>query len=47
MHQSFFDEYLQYVGESEVPAGYTRWSAIVGIGSLLEKSIWVDPDYPQ
>lgn len=39
---SFFSKYIQYVGESEVPTSYTRWSAIVGIGSLLDKSTWIE-----
>lgn len=35
MSNDFFSNYIQYVGETESPAIYHRWSAISGIGALL------------
>jgi hypothetical protein len=35
MPEDFFRQYLQYVGDTESPAIYHRWSAITGIGALL------------
>ena len=35
MPDDFFSNYIQYVGETESPAIYHRWSAIAGIGALL------------
>lgn len=37
---SFFKEYLDYVGESESPDIYHRWTAISLIGSVLGRNFW-------
>lgn len=38
----FFRHYLQYHGESEVPAVYNRWAAIVALGALLGRRFYLD-----
>lgn len=37
----FIKSYLDYVGESEVPTTFHRWSALAGIGAILERNIYV------
>ena len=37
----FFDNYFTYVGASEAPAIYHRWSAISMLGALLCRSTWL------
>jgi hypothetical protein len=37
----FFDNYFKYVGASEAPAIYHRWSAISMLGALLCRSTWL------
>lgn len=37
----FFEKYFEYVGLSESPAIYHRWSAISAIGALLSRSVWI------
>ena len=36
----FFNEYFDYVGETESPMLYHRWSAISMLGALLSRSVW-------
>lgn len=38
---SFINNYLQYTSDSEVPVTFHRWSALVGIGAILERNIYV------
>lgn len=40
--QDFISRYLNYVGYTEVPLVFHRWSAIAGIGALLGKSVWFE-----
>ena len=37
---SFFDDYFEYVGETEAPMLYHRWCALSMIGTLLCRSTW-------
>lgn len=37
----FFKTYFEYVGETEAPLLYHRWSVISAIGALLGRSIWI------
>ena len=37
----FFNSYLGYTGDSEVPVTFHRWSAIAGIGAILERNIYI------
>jgi|SRR6188768_1740050 len=41
MAADFFDAYLAYTAGGEVPICYHRWSAIVGIGALLERNAYL------
>lgn len=41
MAQDFFEAYLEYTRGGEVPICYHRWSAIVGIGALLERNAYL------
>ena len=41
MSSSFFGSYLQYTSESEVPACFSRWSAIASVATLLERNTWI------
>jgi energy-coupling factor transporter ATP-binding protein EcfA2 len=41
MAADFFDAYLAYTAGGEVPICYHRWSAIVGIGALLERDAYL------
>ena len=36
----FFKEYFDYVGESEAPAIYHRWSAVSMLSALLCRNVW-------
>lgn len=38
---SFFSSYLAYTNDSEVPISFHRWSAIAGIGALLERNLYI------
>lgn len=38
---SFLKSYLAYTSDAETPASFNRWSAIAGIGAILERNIWV------
>ena len=38
----FFDVYLEYTRGGEVPIACHRWSAIVGIGALLERNVSIN-----
>ena len=37
---NFFDAYFEYVGDTEAPILYHRWSAISMLGALLSRSVW-------
>ena len=39
--RDFFDYYLAYTADTEATATFHRWSAIVGVGALLEKNCWI------
>lgn len=41
MDYDFFDLYLQYTKDTEATSTFHRWAAIVGIGALLERNIWI------
>jgi Protein of unknown function (DUF3987) len=41
MTTSFLTDYLAYTKDSEVPASFHRWSAIAGIGAILERNIFI------
>ena len=41
MPDDFFSNYLQYVGETESPASYHRWSAIAGVGAILGRQYYL------
>lgn len=36
----FFSDYFEYVGETEAPLLYHRWSAVSMLGALLGRSVW-------
>ena len=38
---AFFDKYLDYVGNNEVPATYHRWAAISIVGTLLGRNVHI------
>lgn len=38
----FFQQYLQYIGRSEAPATYHRWSLMTAIGALLGRRFWFE-----
>lgn len=38
---NFLDQYFEYVGQSEAPNIYHRWSMISAIGALLSRSVWL------
>lgn len=38
---SFFSRYFEYVGESEAPTIYHRWTAISMMGALLGRQAWI------
>lgn len=37
----FLSQYLAYTDATECPVVYSRWAAIVGIGTLLGRSTWI------
>lgn len=37
---SFFNDYFEYVGESEAPSIYHRWCSISMLGALLCRNVW-------
>jgi Protein of unknown function (DUF3987) len=39
--ESFINNYLQYTSDSECPVTFHRWSALAGIGAILERNIYV------
>lgn len=41
MSSSFFSDYLTYTSDSEVPTSFHRWSAIAGIGAILERNLFI------
>jgi len=41
MTTSFLTDYLAYTKDSEVPTSFHRWSAIAGIGAILERNIFI------
>ena len=41
MSTSFLTDYLHYTSNSEVPASFNRWSAIAGLGAMLERNIYL------
>lgn len=41
MSQDFFQSYLEYTGGGEVPICFHRWAAIVGIGTILERNVFL------
>ena len=41
MTEDFFSRYLEYTSGGEVPICFHRWSAIVGIGVLLERNVYL------
>lgn len=41
MTSSFFNDYLSYTSDSEVPISFHRWSAIAGIGAILERNLFI------
>lgn len=38
----FFQKYLNYIGRSEAPAIYHRWSLMTAIGAMLGRRIWLE-----
>lgn len=38
---SFITDYLSYTSDSEVPISFHRWSAIAGIGAMLERNLYI------
>lgn len=38
---SFIKDYLVYTSDSESPVSFNRWSAIAGIGAILERNIYI------
>ena len=40
-NKDFFELYLDYVGDSESPTIYHRWSIISAIGALLGRQVWI------
>lgn len=41
MAKDFLDYYLEYTADTEATATFHRWSAIVGIGAMLERNVWI------
>lgn len=41
MSQDFFQSYLEYTSGGEVPICFHRWAAIVGIGTILERNVFL------
>lgn len=38
---NFIQSYIDYVGESEAPVTFNRWSALAGVGAILERNIYI------
>lgn len=38
----FFQTYLNYIGKSEAPAVYHRWSLMTAIGAMLGRRLWLE-----
>lgn len=47
MNSSFFSDYLTYTSDSEVPTSFHRWSAIAGIGAILERNLFIPHGHSQ
>ena len=47
MTSSFFNDYLAYTSDSEVPTSFHRWSAIAGIGAILERNLFIPHGHSQ
>ena len=47
MNSSFFNDYLSYTSDSEVPTSFHRWSAIAGIGAILERNLFIPHGHSQ
>lgn len=41
MPESFLSTYLAYTNDSEVPVSFHRWSALAGIGAILERTLYI------
>lgn len=41
MQEDFFQHYLHYTSGGEVPVCFHRWAAIVGIGAILERNVYL------
>lgn len=41
MPRDFFQSYLEYTSGGEVPICFHRWAAIVGIGTILERNVFL------
>ena len=47
MRSSFLTDYLSYTNDSEVPISFHRWSAIAGIGAILERNVYLSHGHSQ
>lgn len=47
MSESFLTSYLAYTNDSEVPVSFNRWSAIAGIGAILERNLHIPHGHSQ
>ena len=47
MVSSFLKAYLHYTADSEVPVSFHRWSALAGIGAILERDIHIEHGHSQ
>ena len=47
MRSSFFTDYLAYTEDGEVPTSFHRWSAIAGIGAILERNTHIAHGHSQ
>lgn len=47
MTSSFFNDYLSYTADGEVPTSFHRWSAIAGIGAILERNLFIPHGHSQ
>lgn len=41
MSDSFLSSYLAYTADSEVPTCFHRWAALAGIGTILERNLFI------
>lgn len=39
--EDFFTDYFRYIGESEAPSIYHRWTALSILGALLGRNVWL------